>query len=118
MGTHNDNNAAKELQQIQLGSKIARAGRPCCVVAEIGINHNGDIDIAKKLINHRRRRGLRCSFHQLDGKFSVEPWGNDAEALKPSSVSDKAAVRTGTSLAVTGLPQLVPCKLAATSRCL
>jgi len=26
-------------------------GKPCYVIAEIGINHNGDIDIAKKLIN-------------------------------------------------------------------
>jgi N-acetylneuraminate synthase len=51
MGTHNDNNSARELQQVQLGSKIAGAGRPCYVVAEIGINHNGDIDIAKKLIS-------------------------------------------------------------------
>jgi N-acetylneuraminate synthase len=51
MGTHNDNNSARELQQVQLGNKIAGAGRPCYVVAEIGINHNGDIDIAKKLIS-------------------------------------------------------------------
>jgi N-acetylneuraminate synthase len=51
MGTHNDNNSARELGQVQLGSKRAGAGQPCYVVAEIGINHNGDIDVAKKLIS-------------------------------------------------------------------
>src|SRR5438094_4225035 len=27
------------------------AGEPCYIIAEIGINHNGSIDIAKKLID-------------------------------------------------------------------
>jgi N-acetylneuraminate synthase len=30
---------------------VVGPGKPCYVIAEIGINHNGDIDIAKKLIN-------------------------------------------------------------------
>lgn len=34
-----------------MGSKVIGAGKPCYVIAEIGINHNGDIDLAKKLIN-------------------------------------------------------------------
>ncbi len=46
-----NNNHSSELQEIRLGSKVVGAGRPCYVVAEIGINHNGDIDLAKKLIN-------------------------------------------------------------------
>jgi len=37
--------------EIRLGSKVVGPGKPCYVIAEIGINHNGDIDIAKKLIN-------------------------------------------------------------------
>ena len=37
--------------EIRLGSKIIGSARPCYVVAEIGINHNGDIELAKKLIN-------------------------------------------------------------------
>ncbi len=36
---------------VRLGSKTVGAGRPCYVIAEIGINHNGDIELAKKLIN-------------------------------------------------------------------
>jgi N-acetylneuraminate synthase len=36
---------------IQLGSKKLGADQPCYIIAEIGINHNGDIDLAKRLIN-------------------------------------------------------------------
>ena len=37
--------------EIRLGSKVIGGDRPCYVIAEIGINHNGDIELAKKLIN-------------------------------------------------------------------
>ena len=35
---------------VQLGNKKVGAGEPCYVIAEIGINHNGDMAIAEKLI--------------------------------------------------------------------
>jgi N-acetylneuraminate synthase len=44
-------NSPGQLPEIRLGSKVVGAGKPCYVIAEIGINHNGDIDLAKKLIN-------------------------------------------------------------------
>lgn len=36
---------------INLGSRIIGEGHPCFIIAEIGINFNGDIEIAKKLID-------------------------------------------------------------------
>ena len=36
---------------IKIGNKLVGTGHPCYVVAEIGINHNGDIDLAKRLIS-------------------------------------------------------------------
>lgn len=36
---------------VQIGNFLVGDGQPCFIVAEIGINHNGDIDIAKKLID-------------------------------------------------------------------
>jgi len=39
------------MNEIRIGGTIVGDGHPCYVVAEIGINHNGDIDIAKKLID-------------------------------------------------------------------
>lgn len=37
--------------QIKIGDKLVGNNCPCYVVAEIGINHNGDIDIAKRLVD-------------------------------------------------------------------
>jgi N-acetylneuraminate synthase len=39
------------MKEIQINNKKIGNGNPCYIVAEIGINHNGDIDIAKKLID-------------------------------------------------------------------
>src|SRR3954454_7998585 len=36
---------------IQIGNKKIGDGQPCYIVAEIGINHNGDLDLAKRLIS-------------------------------------------------------------------
>ena len=36
---------------IQIGNTRVGDGEPCFVIAEIGINHNGDIDLAKRLIS-------------------------------------------------------------------
>jgi N-acetylneuraminate synthase len=38
-------------KEVTLGSKPVGAGRPAYIVAEIGINHNGDLDLAKRLIS-------------------------------------------------------------------
>jgi N-acetylneuraminate synthase len=39
------------LSGFRIRGKFVGDGQPCYVVAEIGINHNGDIDIAKRLIS-------------------------------------------------------------------
>ncbi len=39
------------MAEIQIGNHLVGDGHACYVIAEIGINHNGDIDIAKKLID-------------------------------------------------------------------
>ena len=36
---------------VKFGKKRIGDGQPCYVIAEIGINHNGDIDLAKRLIS-------------------------------------------------------------------
>lgn len=36
---------------IQIGNKKIGDGQPCYIIAEIGINHNGDLDLAKRLIS-------------------------------------------------------------------
>ncbi len=39
------------MSTVQIGSKQVGDGQPCYVIAEVGINHNGDIDLAKRLIS-------------------------------------------------------------------
>jgi len=36
---------------VTIGSRVVGGGRPAYVIAEIGLNHNGDVDLAKKLID-------------------------------------------------------------------
>src|SRR5262249_50772064 len=36
---------------VKIGNRQVGEGQPCYVIAEIGINHNGDIDQAKRLIS-------------------------------------------------------------------
>lgn len=38
-------------REVKIGEHIIGDGHPCFIIAEIGINHNGDINIAKKLID-------------------------------------------------------------------
>jgi N-acetylneuraminate synthase len=39
------------MKEIKIGNDMVGDGQPCYIIAEIGINHNGDINIAKKLID-------------------------------------------------------------------
>ena len=36
---------------VRIGGHLVGDGQPCFIVAEIGINHNGDLNVAKKLID-------------------------------------------------------------------
>jgi N-acetylneuraminate synthase len=39
------------MKTVNIGKRAIGEGQPCYVIAEIGINHNGDIDMAKRLIS-------------------------------------------------------------------
>jgi N-acetylneuraminate synthase len=39
------------IREVKIGKKWVGEGHPCYIVAEVGINHNGDLDLAKRLIN-------------------------------------------------------------------
>jgi N-acetylneuraminate synthase len=36
---------------VRIGGKLLGDGQPCYIIAEIGINHNGDLDLAKRLMS-------------------------------------------------------------------
>lgn len=46
-----------EKREIKVGNKFIGDGHPVFIVGEIGINHNGDIEIAKKMIEGAKKAG-------------------------------------------------------------
>src|SRR5689334_12396926 len=42
---------SREICPVSIGNKKLGDDQPCYVVAEIGINHNGDLDLARRLIS-------------------------------------------------------------------
>jgi N-acetylneuraminate synthase len=39
-----------DMHKVQIANRLVGDGEPCLFIAEIGINHNGDVELAKKLI--------------------------------------------------------------------
>lgn len=52
------------MKEFHIGEhKISRSGPPV-IIAEIGINHNGDLDVAKKMVDAAARAGAKVIKHQ------------------------------------------------------
>ncbi len=66
--------------EMTIGGKKIGAGHPCYVVAEIGINHNGDLAIAKRLIDVAY--GAGCSAVKFQ-KRTVEVVYTEVELARP-----------------------------------
>ena len=44
-------------KEIQIGARLVGDGHPCYLIGEIGINHNGSLDLAKNLISVAKNAG-------------------------------------------------------------
>jgi N-acetylneuraminate synthase len=73
-------------KEIQIDKKMVGAGNPVYIIGEIGINHNGDINIAKKLIREAYLAGLDavkfqkrtpeiCVPKEQQSQMRDTPWG-------------------------------------------
>jgi len=61
--------------EVVIGNRKVGEGHPCYIVAEIGINHNGDIEIAKRLIDLAKLSGcdaVKFQKRTIDVVYSVE----------------------------------------------
>ena len=71
---------------VELGGRKVGSGHPNYVIAEIGINHNGSLDIAKRLIDaakscgcdavkFQKRTPEKCVPAEMRDKMRETPWG-------------------------------------------
>jgi N-acetylneuraminate synthase len=68
------------MAEIMIGDKQVGDGHPCYIIAEIGINHNGDIDLAKKLIDTAVNAGCNAVKFQ---KRTIQVVYSAEELAKP-----------------------------------
>ncbi|MBD3245688.1 MAG: N-acetylneuraminate synthase [Candidatus Omnitrophica bacterium] len=66
--------------KVQIADRLVGNGESCFVVAEIGINHNGDLDVARKLISAANLAGCDAVKFQ---KRTVETVYTQEELAKP-----------------------------------
>ena len=45
------------MRKIKIANRLIGEGEPCFIIAEAGVNHNGDVNLAKKLINVAKKAG-------------------------------------------------------------
>jgi N-acetylneuraminate synthase len=68
------------MTEIKIGNTLVGDGHPCYVIAEIGINHNGNIELAKKLVDMAVTSGCQAVKFQ---KRSVEVVYSVEELTRP-----------------------------------
>jgi N-acetylneuraminate synthase len=68
------------MSTIRIGNRLVGDDQPCFIVAEIGINHNGDVDLARRLISVALAAGCDAVKFQ---KRTVEVVYSAEELAKP-----------------------------------
>jgi N-acetylneuraminate synthase len=74
------NNTGEKMKDLKIGATPVGDGHPCFIVAEIGINHNGDVELAKKLIDTAEAAGCNAVKFQ---KRTIEVVYTPEELAKP-----------------------------------
>ncbi|MFN2282234.1 MAG: N-acetylneuraminate synthase family protein, partial [Anaerolineales bacterium] len=65
-------------REVKLGNRLVGDGHPVYITAEIGINHNGDINIAKELIDAAVEAGCDAvKFQKRTPELCVPPEQRD-----------------------------------------
>jgi N-acetylneuraminate synthase len=71
------------MAEVKIGDAWVGDGHPCYVVAEIGINHNGDVELAKRLIDMAEAAGCNAVKFQkrtVDVVYSADELGRPRES--------------------------------------
>lgn len=66
--------ALPEVETVRIGSRLVGLNQPVFIIAEIGINHNGEVELAKKLIDVAKDAGCDAvKFQKRTPKICVPP---------------------------------------------
>lgn len=68
------------MAEVKIGPTLVGDGHPCFIIAEIGINHNGDVELAKRLIDVAKAAGCNAVKFQ---KRTVEVVYSAEELARP-----------------------------------
>ena len=74
----NHGDTKKGIREIHFENRSIGEGHPCFVIAELGVNHNGDLQIAKEMISAARECGVDAVKIQ---SFRADDFVTDAELL-------------------------------------
>ena len=67
-------------RKVEIGGRLVGEGEPCYIVAEIGINHNGDLDLTRQLISAAKLANCDAVKFQ---KRTVEVVYSEEELARP-----------------------------------
>ena len=74
------------MDKVKLAGKVIGQGMPCFIIAEAGVNHNGDVGMAKKLINVARGAGADAvKFQTFRAEAIVTETAGKAEYQRKST---------------------------------
>ena len=69
--------------RVEIDGKFVGEGEPCFIIAEAGVNHNGNIDCAKRLIDRAKWAGADAvKFQIFDAEDIVTKQAEKADIKK------------------------------------
>ncbi len=79
------------MHKIKIGHKLIGNDHPCFIIAEAGINHNGSIDLAKRLIDKAKEAGASAiKFQTFNADEEVTKKTPKAKYQKDNTKSDES----------------------------
>ena len=85
------------MSEVRIAKYLVGDEQPCFIVAEIGINHNGDLEVAKRLISVAVAAGCKCGqvpeAHRRRRVYRRRSWPGPARAplARPTATSSGAS---------------------------
>ena len=79
------------MKKLKIADRLIGEGAPCFIIAEAGVNHNGDINLAKKLIDVASRAGVDAiKFQTFRAEEIVTEIAEKAEYQRETTGSEES----------------------------